>query len=80
MKNLLSGLMLFAVVTAFVPQQLQYVYIDKDPKEAYYHKEKSCSNEGEKEKAQHKMIKVTLDDAINKYKKQPCPLCYKKQG
>jgi hypothetical protein len=79
MKNLFASLLLFTLVTAFVPQQLQYVYIDKDPKETYYHKEKSCSSEGENEKGHHKMLKVTLDDAINKYKKQPCPLCYKKQ-
>jgi hypothetical protein len=78
MKKLLAALFVFVLVTAFVPQPLQYVYIDKDPKETLYHQDKNCK-ELEK-KGHHKVIKVTLDDAVNKYKRTPCPMCCKKQG
>jgi len=77
MKNLLATLLLFTVVTAFAPQPLQYVYIDQDPKATLYHADKNCKELDKK--GHHKIIKVTLDEAINKYKRQPCPLCCKKQ-
>jgi len=79
MKNLVAALCVFMVTTAFAPTQaLQYVYIDTNPKETLYHQDKHCKVLDKKDHG--KLIKVTLDDAINKYKRTPCPICSKKQG
>jgi hypothetical protein len=78
MKNILAGILLLTAITAFAPQPLQYVYIDNDPKETLYHQDKKCKELDKK--GHHKIIKVTLDDALNKYKRKPCPLCCKKEG
>ena len=76
MKVFAAMLCLFIATTAFMPQSLQYVYIDDNPKAELYHADKNCK-ELEK-KGHHKIIKVTLDDAIHKYNRKPCPLCCKK--
>ncbi len=51
-----------------------YVYIDAtDPKEPYYHAAGDCMDI----KKGHKVEKVSLKDAENKYHLKPCPECYK---
>lgn len=80
MKKLLAALFVMTLVTAFVPKPLQYVYIDTDPKNTLYHSDKHCKaikEDKKAEKGKYKVIKVTLEDAINKYKRKPCPLCCK---
>lgn len=80
MKKLMASLLLMTLVTAFVPRPLQYVYIDTNPKNTLYHSDKHCKalkEDAKKDKGKYKVIKVTLDDAINKYKRKPCPLCCK---
>lgn len=51
----------------------QYVYIDADPKEPYYHAKDDCKDI----KKGHKVEKVTLSEAVNKYHLKPCPDCFK---
>ena len=80
MKKLIAGLFLFTVVTAFVPRPLQYVYIDTNPKSGYYHADKHCTalkEDLKADKGHYKLKRVTLEEAINKYKLKPCPLCCK---
>jgi hypothetical protein len=58
-----------------MPQPVQYVYIDDNPKAEIYHSDKTCK---ELQKKGHgKLIKVTLDEAMHKYNRKPCPLCVK---
>jgi len=73
MKTLLLAITLMATTTSFRPQQLHYVYINTDDKTGYYHADTKCTGE----KKGDKYTKVTLDDAINKYHRKPCPMCYK---
>lgn len=73
MKTLLLALTLMVTTTSFTPQQLHYVYIDTEAKAGYYHADDKCTGE----KKGEKFTKVTLDDAINKYHRKPCPKCYK---
>jgi hypothetical protein len=75
MKTFAALLCLFIATTAFMPQPVQYVYIDSNPKAELYHSDKACT---ELQKKGHlKIIKVTLDDALHKYNRKPCPLCVK---
>lgn len=82
MKTLLIAIGLFVSTTSFTPFSLinahyalpqQYVYIDADPKEPYYHAATDCKDI----KKGHKIEKVTLNEAVNKYHLKPCPDCYK---
>jgi hypothetical protein len=77
MKTLLLALAIFTTTTAFTnlrPQQ--YVYIDADPKQPFYHAAPDCKNI----KKGDKVKKVTLAEATNKYHLKPCPECYKPTG
>jgi len=85
MKNILLAIGLFASTTAFTATNnyslitnhyslpSQYVYIDADPKEPYYHAANDCKDI----KKGHKIEKVTLSEAVNTYHLKPCPDCYK---
>jgi hypothetical protein len=88
MKTLLIALSLFISTNAFTNPLLatnhyslitnvlpsHYVYIDAtDPKEPYYHAAGDCMDI----KKGHKVEKVSLKDAENKYHLKPCPECYK---
>lgn len=89
MKKLLLAFALLSVATAFSKHTSalttndyrlttealpsQYVYIDADPKEPYYHAKADCKDI----KKGHKVEKVTLSEAVNKYHLKPCPDCYK---
>jgi hypothetical protein len=75
MKTLIAAICLMAVTTAFAPQPLQYVYIDDNPKATLYHAATDCKDL--LKKGHGKILKVTLNDAVNKYKRKPCPDCYK---
>lgn len=76
MKLFFASLLMLVVTTAFAPRPLEYVYIDENPKSALYHDDANCKEL--KKKGHGKIIKVTKDDAVNKYKRTPCPLCCKK--
>lgn len=49
-----------------------YVYIC-DSRTAYaYHSSENCSGLN---RCSHKILKITLDEAINKYHRKPCKIC-----
>jgi len=85
MKNILLAIGLFASTTSFSVNSSslivnrcalpsQYVYIDgTDPKEPYYHAAGDCKDI----KKAHKVEKVTMSEAVNKYHLKPCPDCFK---
>lgn len=75
MKTLLTVLTLFVATTSFTVPQLQYVYIDANPKAAggYYHDDKHCKGL----KKGDKVVKISLTEAINKYHYKACPYCVK---
>ncbi|MGP8216735.1 MAG: hypothetical protein ACLQQ4_14315 [Bacteroidia bacterium] len=86
MKILLFAISIFVTTASFTPFTIyhspftvirslpaQFVYIDEDPKETFYHSKSDCKDI----KKGHKVKQVTLDDAINKYHLKPCPDCVK---
>ena len=84
MKNILLAIGLFASTASFSVNSSslivsrcalpsQYVYIDADPKEPYYHAAGDCKDI----KKGHKVEKVTMSEAVNKYHLKPCPDCFK---
>jgi hypothetical protein len=73
MRTILLAIGLFVTTTSFTKLPNHYVYIDADPKEQYYH----AANDCKEIKKGHKIEKVTLDEAVNKYHLKPCPECYK---
>lgn len=76
MKIFLASMLMLVVTAAFAPRPLEYVYIDENPKATLYHDDNNCKEL--KKKGHGKIIKVTKEEAMNKYKRNPCPLCCKK--
>ena len=72
---LLSGAPAAAVSKKIAPVTFKketYVYVC-DSKTAYaYHSRKDCSGLN---RCTHGILKVTLSDAINIYKRKPCKIC-----
>ena len=72
MKHLILPLLL-----AFMPMSVNdtYVYICMGPSSECYHKDTECRGIKNCSKT---VKKVTLDEAIKKYKRRPCGYCYKR--
>ena len=51
---------------------VKYVYICDSPTAYAYHSDSTC--EGLRD-CHHRIIKVTLEDAVNKYHRKPCHIC-----
>ena len=62
------------ILTSFQQQPQTYVYICTGEKSVRYHKVNTCSGLRNCSKS---IIKITEKDAINKYKRTPCKICYK---
>ncbi len=80
----LLTIVLFAVLPSFTPQQLaewpmgESVYICTGPEAYAYHPKKTCSRIADCWDERH--VKVsTRKEAIEKYHRQPCGTCSKKE-
>ena len=78
MKKLKTKLLLLLsvlILTSF--QQIPtptYVYICTGPNSECYHKINTCRGLN---KCSTEIKKITKDDAVNKYKRRACKICYK---
>ena len=70
---LLLSLMLFASAQNY---RTTYVYICMGPQSECYHKSTECRGIKNCSKS---IKKVTLNEAIEKYRRRPCGYCYKKR-
>ena len=62
------------ILTSFQPQPQTYVYICTGAKSERYHKINTCSG---LKSCSKEIIKITKAEAINKYNRTPCKICYK---
>ena len=69
---------LFILLSAFILTSYQQtstpVYICTGPQSERYHKTNTCRGLS---KCSTKIIKVTQEDAVKKYNRTPCKICYK---
>lgn len=75
MKTLL--LSIFMLFIAPQSNNKTYVYICMGPASECYHKNKECRGI---KSCSKEVKKVTLDEAIDKYKRRACGYCYKKKS
>ena len=54
------------------PHRVVYVYLCDSETAHVYHSTKDCRG---LRNCTHKIIKVTLDDAVNKYNRRACKIC-----
>jgi len=72
-KTLLLVLSTTLILTSY-QQTSTSVYICTGPQSERYHKTNTCRGLS---KCSTKIIKVTQEDAVKKYNRTPCKICYK---
>ena len=88
MKKILTLLAFFSLVivtTAFSPgperihtttvQKVSYVYICNSSTAYVYHSSESCRG---LRRCTHEVVRISLADAVNKYKRRACKICESK--
>lgn len=70
MKTLLIAI--FILLTP-VAKKVNTVYICDSKNSEVYHSSKTCKGI---EKCTHQIKEVSLEDAVNTYKRRPCKICY----